>query len=135
MVSKYAPYTINAKRRYQKYKKRDNTRLTEDQIRELMGCFEKARNKMEVRNLVPYELWKGDQAEPEDMDVGQHDSVFVNFQGEHMEGSKQGFVAMGYFETPKSEIDLFDEAPPMNLLLEPHDVWREETWNSMEEEL
>ena len=124
MLKKYLPSTINAKLRNEVYGKTNNVKLTNQQIRELMGFFEEQRRKIDVRNLVPYELWKGDQAEPEDMDDGSHDAITISLQGETLHGSEQAFIAMGIYDKPKSEIHTFEELPSQLLLHEP-ETWKE----------
>ena len=121
------PYTINAKLREAKYGQKGNTKLTAKQIRELTGYFESQRRKVDVRNLCPYELWKGDQAEPEDMQTGQ--TVSVNYQGMIIEGTLMGFIAMGYNEMPVSEIELFEE-PSANL--RNHKKLQAEIWEQID---
>jgi hypothetical protein len=70
-LQKYLPYAINAALKLKNYGKVTNKSLKANQIKELMGYFKTQKRKFDVNNLVPYELWKGDQAEPEDMDDGQ----------------------------------------------------------------
>ena len=86
-----------------------------------MGFFENQRRKTDVRNLVPYELWKGDQAEPEDLEKDSPDAVSIHLHDEELQGSEQGFIAMGIYEKPKSESHLFLDLP-MHLLLQPPEV-------------
>jgi hypothetical protein len=89
-LKKYLPYAINAVLKQKKYGKVANKNLTPKQIRELMGYFQTQKRKFSVDNLVPYELWKGEQAEPEDMDDGQVASVnriSVGMNDEKFKGS------------------------------------------------
>jgi hypothetical protein len=90
-VKKYAPYAINATLRRKLYKTNSNQGLTPNQIKELTGYFIGQKNPVEVRNLVPFELWKGDQAEPEDMDVGQVGSITVSLHDGKIKGSVHAF--------------------------------------------
>jgi hypothetical protein len=151
-VKKYMPYVLNAALRKKNYKQTSNKNLTAKQIRELMGCFISQKRPMEVRNLVPFELWKGDQAEPEDVDDGQVASIEVSlgdhhfkgsthaywdtssikreeippctvtFQGSELTGSDKAFLAMGYKNRPKSEIEMF-ESLPEHLAINDEEVW------------
>ena len=124
MLKKYLPSTINSRLRNEGYGKSNNVKLTNQQIRELMGFFEEQRRKTDVRNLVPYELWKGDQAEPEDMDDGSHGVISINLQGETLQGSEQAFIAMGIYDKPQSEAHTFEDLPQHLRLHEP-ETWKE----------
>lgn len=151
-VKKYMPHVLNTALRKSKYNQTNNKNLTDDQIRSLMGYFVGQKRPMEVRNLVPLELWKGDQAEPEDMDDGQVASISVgiqdtrikgsvhafwdtskvpkssspssvSFQGSHLSGSDKAFLAMGYKEKPRSTIHKFDKQPREDMAVREPEVW------------
>jgi hypothetical protein len=111
MVQHYLPFSINEALRKSKYANKANEFLTKEQIRDLTGYFEKMRHTQVVNNLVPYELWRGDQAEPEDMDTGQVSEIEVSFGNTKMKGSKVAFYAMSKDRQPVSQIHRFDELP------------------------
>jgi hypothetical protein len=122
MVQKYLPFAINAALRRTLHKTDSNQDLTEDQVRNLTGYFEDMRHTQSVANLVPYELWKGDQAEPEDMDTGQVGCVEVSFGNTTLQGSSLAFYAMGIPKVPQSHIHQF--LSPESVMLErPADKW------------
>jgi hypothetical protein len=123
MIQKYLPFAINAALREAKYGKKDNQTLTKKQVQELTGYFEDQERPYSVMNLVPYELWKGQQAEPEDMDQGQVDEIEVKFENTRLKGSNVAFYAMGYSKRPISQINLFDTVP-RNLAIREDDVWQ-----------
>ena len=127
MLSHYLPFTINAKLREAKYGLKGNTKLTNAQIKELTGYFEHKRRKTDVRNLVPYELWKGNQAEPEDMDVGKVQSISVNFRGREIQGTTLGFISVGCKSLPIYQINQFME-PNMDMLGKEYEL---EVWQQM----
>jgi hypothetical protein len=123
MVQKYLPFTFNTALRNSKYPHiKDDKELSREQMQELTGYFEKMRHTQIVNNLVPYELWKGDQAEPEDMDDGQVSEINVTFGNTRMSGSNVAFYAMGYKRRPQSQIHQFNELP-VSLLNKPADIW------------
>jgi hypothetical protein len=123
MVQKYLPFAINAKLRNKNHNTDDNQSLTKDQIRELTGYFDEMRHTQAVDNLVPYELWKGDQAEPEDMDTGQVKQIEVTFNTTRLKGSTTGFYAMGYQRRPQTQLYEFNELPSDDLRQRLPDKW------------
>jgi hypothetical protein len=123
MVQKYLPFAINAKLRKAKNLPDDNQSLTADQIRELTGYFDEMRHTQVVDNLVPFELWKGEQAEPEDMDTGQVKTIEVTINNTRIKGSATGFYAMGYKRRPETQLYEFNELPSESLRQRPSEKW------------
>jgi hypothetical protein len=122
MVQKYLPFSINSALRKSKNYPESNQDLSSDQIRELTGYFEDMRHTQSVENLVPYELWKGDQAEPEDMDTGQVSNIEVTFGNTVLKGSSLAFYAMGYTRRPKSQLNTFIKLSTLSTS-RPPDIW------------
>ena len=129
-LQKYLPFTINAALRETLHNKKGNQKLTKKQVQHLTGYFEDQEYPHAVKNLVPYELWKGDQAEPEDMDTGQvHEGtvetdldVEVKFENTRLHGSNAAFYAMAGQTRPASQIHRFDSVDQEATVRE-NDVW------------
>jgi hypothetical protein len=82
------------------------------------------KRTQDVRNLVPYELWKGDQAEPEDMDDGRSAKVIeVVFEDTRMKGSNVAFYAMSKNKRPESQINTFETIPDHIPKIKELDIW------------
>jgi hypothetical protein len=75
-----------------------------------------------VKNLVPYELWKGDQAEPEDMDDGQVNEIEVSFGESRLKGSNAAFYAMSNKKRQPSQIHQFNKVS-WAMTIREDDVW------------
>jgi hypothetical protein len=122
MLQKYLPYAINAALRESKYHKTGDQKLTRKQVQELTGYFEDMKRSYSVKNLVPYELWKGDQAEPEDMDDGQLNEIEVTFGNTRLKGSNAAFYGMSNKKRQPSQIHQFNKVS-WGMTIRPDDVW------------
>jgi hypothetical protein len=122
MLQKYLPYAINAALRESKYHKTGDQKLTKEQVRELTGYFEDMDRSYSVKNLVPYELWKGDQAEPEDMDDGQLSEIVVSFGESKLKGSNAAFYGMSKKKRQPSQVHQFNNVS-WAMTIREDDVW------------
>jgi hypothetical protein len=58
-LQKYCPYEINYELRNKKFGKIPESKLTAEQLKVLRGYFKDQRYTYDLRNLIPFELWKG----------------------------------------------------------------------------
>jgi ribonuclease HI len=105
-LQKYCPYEINSQLKKKKFPGVPESKLNADQLRELRGYFKDQRYTYDLRNLVPFELWKG-EAEVNEKPIGT-----VNLL------SHVGYLSLG----PKVQpIDMFSLCMKTKLSRASHD--------------
>jgi hypothetical protein len=84
-LQKYCPYEINFHVRNLKYPGVTESRMTAKQLRELRGYFKDQKYTYDLRNLCPFEVWKGEA----DVHVPQSQAIRILEQIAYLSVSKR----------------------------------------------
>jgi hypothetical protein len=127
-LQKYCPFEINHYLKNLKYKKIPESKLNKEQLRELRGFFKDQKYEYDLRNLIPFELWKGEA----EVNVPQSNVVRILEQITYLSISNRIPAVNMFSLAPAPKKPYEDEFPFPNAITinaklssdqEPYEVW------------